>query len=520
MNKKPLILIALSALTLSAQDDNQILQGVSFFSPRSQSVNDARYNVGWHPYIHRYESDHCYATLAITPEFTQSFHPDHIAQALFGTPFLFISGSQAEVRGATDILGDYFGLSTEFQSTVQLNPTIQNFITTLSLYVGFDGWLPGLYCMLHAPAVWTQWHLHLNETVLNDGTDSPYPALYMDEESITAPYTSFTQALTGTKTFGQMTNPLAAGRVCGTQKKGGLSDLIMILGYDIISRPDGYAGLNFRVAAPTGSRPNGTFLFEPVIGNGKHWECGIGFSGRVPVWEKDGEQELSLFANLNFTHLFKARQTRSFDLCLNGFGSRYILVKQFDNDGNYTGNLLPAINVTTLSCDVRVDLQFEFLAMLGYTYNGLTADLGYNGWIRSKERISLRETIPHNRYGLKGIQNVFTDMDTLSTITQSTATLHGNDFTDMALVADSDSPRFFNTNDLNLSSAACPMLLTHKLFAHIGYGFGTAHDWWIPYIGLGTSIEFEGINTSNTEKPNRNTLSQWALWIKGGIAFS
>jgi hypothetical protein len=42
----------------------------------------------------------------------------------------------------------------------------------------------------------------------------------------------------------------------------------------------------------------------------------------------------------------------------------------------------------------------------------------------------------------------------------------------------------------------------------------------MPYLGLGTSLEFEGINTANTEKPNRNTLSQWAIWAKGGIAFS
>jgi hypothetical protein len=158
--------------------------------------------------------------------------------------------------------------------------------------------------------------------------------------------------------------------------------------------------------------------------------------------------------------------------------------------------------------------------MLGYSYNGFAADLGYNGWIRSKERITLRQEIPTRTYGLKGIQNVVTLTGQLSSVTQSTATLHGNDFSDMALVADPDSPRFISTANIDVTSAASPMVLTHKLFAHVSYGFEqTPIDWCIPYLGIGTSVEFEGINTANTFKPNRNTLSQWAIWLKGGVAF-
>lgn len=519
MKKIIVLLIALSSLLCAQQ--NEILQGTSFFSPRSQSVNAVRYDVGIHPFIHRYEQDSWYATLSFTPEYSRSFHPDHIADALFGTDTLFISGSQADPRGDNDILADYFGLSTEFESIIFLTPHISNFIGTLSLYVGCDGWAPGLYFIAHAPAVWAKWDFKMDETVLDTGADTPYPALYMSADSVAAPYTSFVDALKGNKTFGQMTTLPTAGKVCGPQTKGGLSDLLLILGYDIVSRPGGYAGFNLRLAAPTGNRPDGTFFFEPIIGNGKHWEFGGGFAGRVLVWEADGQQELSLFAELNFTHLFKARQRRSFDLCPNGFGSRYILLKQFDSTGNYISSLVPAINVTTLCCDVRIDLQFEFLAMLGYNYNGFVADLGYNGWIRSKERITLKEEIPARTYGLKGIQNVVTPLGQPSIITQSTATLHGNDFADMALVADPDSPRFISTADIDVRSAASPMVLTHKIFAHVSYGFEESmNDWCIPYLGLGTSIEFEGINTANTEKPNRNTLSQWAIWAKGGVAFS
>ena len=159
--------------------------------------------------------------------------------------------------------------------------------------------------------------------------------------------------------------------------------------------------------------------------------------------------------------------------------------------------------------------------MFGYTYKGFLFDVGYNAWIRSKERIALRECIANRTYALKGIQDVVTGVGELSPLTQSTATLHGNAFTEQAAVVDTNSPVFISTNDLDLRSAASPMVLTHKLFAHIGYGWQEDEtDSYIPYLGLGTSVEFEGINTSNTEKPNRNTLSQWAFWLKGGIAFS
>ena len=59
--------------------------------------------------------------------------------------------------------------------------------------------------------------------------------------------------------------------------------------------------------------------------------------------------------------LFNSRQRRSFDLInpsdpenlyFKGFGTRYILAKEFDMFGNYTGTTVPTIDITTLECDV------------------------------------------------------------------------------------------------------------------------------------------------------------------------
>ncbi len=515
------IILSLLALTSTViANEGNVLQGISFFSPRSQSVDAARHIVGWHPYTHIYQAPSWYISLAATPEFTKSVRANRIAEALFGTNTLQVSGSLIETRASEDILADYFGLSPTFQSTVQLDPYIQNLLVEFSMYFGFDAWVPGLYLEVFAPAVWTKWYMQMHEEVLNSGSSTPYPALYMAEGFVSAPVSQFSDAFTGKTTYGEMTQPLAFGKICGPQTKGGLSDLLIILGYDAIQREMGYFGINARLAAPTGSRPNSIYFFEPIVGNGKHWECGIGFDGKVVVWEKDFNQQCSLFANVNFTHLFKARQCRSFDFCANGFGSRFILLKEFNSDGTYAEKLLPALNITTLSCDVSMDVQVEILAMFGYTHKNFVFDIGYNGWIRSREKISLNECIEPHKYALKGIQDVSTITGAPLNTTQSTATLMGNSFDEQASVADAESPVFIQTADLNLKSAASPMVLTHKLFMHLGHSWNKeTRKHIIPFVGAGGSIEFEGINTANTFKPNRHTLSQWGVWIKGGVAF-
>ncbi len=48
-----------------------------------------------------------------------------------------------------------------------------------------------------------------------------------------------------------------------------------------------------------------------------------------------------------------------------------MLVKEFDEDGNYTGKLAPLINKTTLDCKVRINLQVEIVFMFDYTYCAL-----------------------------------------------------------------------------------------------------------------------------------------------------
>lgn len=518
MKKKHIKKIGLCILSaLASQKLNAFeLYGNTFFSPRSQSANAARDLVGWHSLINYYNRGNVYGALAITPSYGQILRQKNAAFALFSTDNLFISGSLVPNRDENDILADYFGLSPAFESNVFLEPMIKTAQVDIAFYMSVND----IYFRFHAPVVATIWKLGMDEIIENVGCNVPYPAHYMSNDALFAPATSFCQAVRGGITFGDVKEGLRFGKFCSGQTRAGLSDIEMALGWNIINKQHGHAGLNVRVTAPTGTRPTSEFLFEPIVGNGKHWELGAGFSGHVLLWEKDGQQEFSFFTDLNMMHIFKAKQHRSFDFVVNGLGSRYVLLKTFDASGQYTRNSLPAINVTTLPCKVRNSIQIDWVAMLGYTYNNFLFDIGYELWFRSHDIVDLEGAIPNNTFGFKGIQNVTTMAGDPDNTTQSTATLGGNNLSEQSAVADPNSPVFISTCDLDIDSASTPRALTNKIFAHIGWvGNDYNNCLYTPFIGIGGELEFEGINTRETELPSKNTLSQWNMWIKAGVGF-
>ena len=153
--------------------------------------------------------------------------------------------------------------------------------------------------------------------------------------------------------------------------------------------------------------------------------------------------------------------------------------------------------------------------MFAYNYNDFTFDIGYNGWIRSKEHISLIGGIAPNKYGLKGVQfavNPVTQQP--DSTTESLATIYETG----PIISDGLFPVFVSTNDLNVKSAASPLLITQKLFWHFSYAWSQCCR-TVPYLGIGAEIEFEGINTRNAYQPVNTTMGQASVWLKGGVSF-
>lgn len=493
------------------------LYGKSFFSPRSQSTHAARTLIGLTPYLSDPAACTNWSLWSLAIGHSQAFNTHRIAQYFFGTNVLRFTGSQVPARDTQDILADYFGLSTTFEGIATLNPHWHSTFADFRFYAGLDELAHGLYLTLYSSLVHTRSSIKLEEIVNDNGATTSYPAHYMSNIVLSAPITSIAQAFTRTTLYGDVQEPLKYGRLAGSQDQTNLADVHALLGWNFLVKEHGHVGLNAHLVIPTGNRSRAEFLFEPINGNGHHWEFGLGATGHVRIWEKDGEQEIILYGEATLTHLCKSRQKRSFDLLKNGFGSRYLLLKEFDSTGAYTRKSIPAINKTTLRCNVWNDIQIDFLFMFGYTYCNLNCDIGYNGWFRSREKIELVESLPYNTYGIKGIQNVTLLAGTQSNATESTATLYGAAFADQAIAMDTRSPLFINTESLNLKSAANSRSLTHTLFTHISYTWPTV--WRAdPFLGCGGEVEFEGIKPRDNE-PNKPTMSQWSIWLKGGFVY-
>jgi len=421
---------------------------VSYFNIRSQAVDTARELAGWTDHVNLWDMESVYGTLAVTTEYTRSFLSNYTAHNLFdtntksatlySTPSITISGSQVINRGPDDWLADYFYLPTDFLSIVNINPRIENVIVDLDFYIGLDEWANGLFFRIDMPINWTRWSLDFKETVSQAGIND-YDSGYFNSYDI-APGTpaggiegvgierSKLLANFGEFISGQAPTNITDGTQCNAlsfakmdlhdlgRAKTRLAALSWIIGWNFLEFADYHLGVGLLTRAPTGNRPESIFLFEPISGNGKHWELGAHITSHALLWQsEDDATTFGLYVDANITHLFKTHQTRTFDLKCKPL-SRYMLAEKLGTSvsglaggitaatAGGTGTTIPNAqfqkefspvgNLTTQEVHVSIGVQADIAAQFSYACNGLTIDLGYNLFARSCEKIDLDSDCP------------------------------------------------------------------------------------------------------------------------------
>jgi hypothetical protein len=438
---------------------------VPYVSLRSQGINGARELVGWQATINRFDVGKCYASFSVTPEYTRSFHAQRMAQWLFAdaiTPWcapqgehhpcmgIKIQGTGIQQRDPQALMAENFYLPYDYDSVVTFNPVIENILLDINAYVGLDNLHDGLFFRIHSPLCRTCWNLNMREHV-NHAGQSAYDVGYIDStfaSTFTCPtvhglernhmLASFTQYISTCASLynhdGIAYHGLHNARISTRARtKIAFAELTAQLGWNFCSGPDYHCGLALRVAAPTGNRPEGRWLFEPIVGNGHHWELGGSLTSHWCVW-KNLSETLHIYAYLdaNVTHLFSTRQYRTFDLWKNPL-SRYMLALKFTQDTqdlkvhsdtttpiDYAPavqgarDLTPLANITTLPVDVSATVQGELVLQCALAYKNITCDLGYNFWGRTCLKIYRSccnrdghvDFVDH-AYGLKGDSYIF-----------------------------------------------------------------------------------------------------------------
>lgn len=401
-----------------------------YLSLRSQSINDARELVGWQTQINKGCMCDTYGSFSITPEYLRSFKSNCLAYALFGDyllgdscqqPALKIEGTKVNNRDPRALMAENFYLPTDYKSVVEVHPRIENFLIDLNMYIGLDRIAQGLYFRAHGPVVWTKWALNYNETKLNSGSQSYDPGYFSQstvsrdamlgsfEEYVNDRNSLEARAATATSAnfAGEQYNPLENARWsrCPAYKTG-FADLRMALGWNFVANECAHCGFNIYAAAPTGTRPTGKLLFEPVIGNGKHWELGGGFTSHCTLSQNEcANKSIEMYLDANITHLFRARQYRTFDVEGNPL-SRYMLVETMQAPANglyaissenpieatapdyqFSRELSPLANFSTIPVNVSAAVQADVVLKFSFTNCNFQWDLGYNFWTRTREHV-------------------------------------------------------------------------------------------------------------------------------------
>jgi len=641
---------------------------------RSQSENAARELVLWQTQINLSCMDDFYGSFSITPEYTRTFDGGKLAYLLFNDALresccksdcvtFKIQGSAIPNRDATAWLADNFGLPLDYSSIVKVAPRIENILADFNLYLGLDNWAQGLYFRVHAPLVNTRWRLGFCESVIDVGNMNAPLGYYngnihgtgLDDDplygvartDLTGTFAGFVSRCEVPTIDGITFNPLTHARFSRRVRKcTKLSDIQLALGWNFWQNECYHFGLNIRGAIPTGSRPTGKYIFEPIVGNGKHWELGGGLSGHWTLWRScDESHEFNVYLDANVTHLFKAHQCRTFDLCGKPL-SRYMLASKMTTntenlestlDGRlftpyqFANEFSSVANLSTIKVDVSYTVQADVALKFAYIHNCWQYDLGYELWARSCEKICPRScdtfcktkccpTTEHEIWALKGDSFVYgfqytPDVRTVHAPTALSSSendaqifcgtnnyFRTDDFAfvqnagvDNALLAqvlregqlhnwvnglitddnevnmyNSFNPYTFdtaNTKQWDLDNAQSRGM-SHKLFGDIGYIWNARKDNrfcidWTPYLGIGGEVEFGKVDnkccieqnttcitkepliiadhvrtgfsasTTNTNptttknccKPQKccclnAAISQWGIWLKGGVSFN
>lgn len=493
------------------------------FSPRSQGSDTARRLVASHLYEHQFNKDSWYGTFAVTFEFQRNFRKNELAQYFLpkcdpcNPCIIFGEDDQTGV----DARSADFGLTCTGE--VCLYPQYSSFVADLQWWVGLNEWCPGTFFELYIPIIHTWVDFNCSSELLKESKEvgacgQNFPDGLMttdfgDEEKNQVGTTDLSDALQGNFRWGDVENKLCFGKMCcNTIDKTGVADLQLNLGYDFWQCETAHIGLKLILKAPTGNVAQGEFVLEPIIGNGGHFELGAGLTASAVLWDKDVDQQVTWWLEVDATHLFNSRlQRRVFDLTNNGCFSRYLLLKTFKNNGTEIDGLERGPNVFNACLKVYAGAQVDLTSLWSYRYTCWNFDLAYNFWSRSQEKADCDKiccTIEEKTYGIKGTIPMSDPLDptigvataSKSTIAKSQGTLNGDDGND---------PMFVTCKDLDYCSGLAPSAYSNSVVGHISY-LWQENDWQ-PYFGIGGKAEFSGKGNS--------ALNQWAVWAKGGVSF-
>jgi hypothetical protein len=435
--------------------------------------------------------------------------------ARLGEFFMFGGSNQLMVNSNQAVFPQvnplHFGVefATSFSSTIQFNPrqSVGG--------VGFE-WRQYLGCVAECAGNW--WFdisfpvVHVSNRVtltelgtLAVGALSPGAAPNM---------TTAFQGTTNFASIGGRGNMMFGLIPSGTQKlkKTKVADVEIKIGYDALCSDccfvNGYVG----ALVPTGNRPKGVFIFEPIVGHNRHTGFIFGSYLSYDVWS-DCDRSLTWDVSFDSRYLFSGKETRSFDLKYRPW-SRYLLV--YANAADAAAGV-PSPGINQFTQEFKVTPRFYTTMNTALCYSsmcGFQAEVGWNFWARQAEKLKLRNPFPSN-VSIAALTN--TNGFVAPPTTNILSNIGNNNFCGDCVVGGIDectaqlpisAATTLTAADIDYASAANPATQSNIIYGTIGYNW----DWCnMPmFVGFGGSYEFTSINTA---------INRWNIWGKFGVSF-
>jgi hypothetical protein len=466
----------------------------------------------------------------------------------------FWSGTNTMTIGTNDgqsSLDAYqFGMGdVTTQGTITLNPKVQHFGVDATWYYMQHTTGRGAVVKINAPlgAMKITPTLCEEPAKLSDVADTiwtpPYPAVANRPQTLSAAFQG--GAINGNTLQSQILHPITLykGKIAGccSQTMIRLADLSFLLGYNWLNDERGMCMIGAKVSCPTGNVPTGEYALEPIFGRAGHWGIGAEMSASYQIWNND-ESQLRIWAEGEVIHLTSGRKPnfRSFDLKLNGAGSKYLLVQFYAAENpdltatpaNPTGRIpsfiTQAANITTFPVISNIPVEGSLALMLDYQKDNWNIGLGGQVWGRSQESLSI-DYCNALRYGMVNLNDyavlgrqvsvnnatdtTLTYCQPLAKINQSVArqTTSSNAYPDQvkdARVSTNRIPQDI-TDALDICAAQAAHALTGQLFGEFGHTW--RNELHTSNISVFGSAEFTNKNSS--------MINLWSVGLKGSVIF-
>lgn len=588
MNKNPLYLslLILATAFIAVADDgcasacSSCSTSKNYFYSRAFSSYSSRNLILEKPLIQvESERDEWNGTVSVATEYMSNFGQKCGTCKNIGAMPFWSGTNEMTVgnnNGKANIDAFQFGLgnitvdSNGIGGTIRLNPKIQQIGADFLLYFTQHKDARGFYFKIDAPLGAMSIDPRFEETNVVEPvttlTFSQTTASAVAINYINPNYPSpanrpenMTQAFLGdlnvAETAGYPQNGISLlyGKIASCKQSAiRLSDLSATVGYNVYATENSLVGVGFKASMATGNVPTAVNMLEPVFGRGGAWGVGGELYARHKAWENDEKTRyVDLWLQGEVLHLVPGREPnfRSFDLALNGAGSKYLLVQRYSQDYNLTANpytepytashLQQAINITTLPAISKIAIEGSVALMADFHCHNWNFGIGAEFWGRSKECLSLdccdplvakaKEYIGQfavigRQLGTYAVQNGPTLVPTylcqplatisesldpaiLATPTTAPATPYTTGIAD-ARIASNRIPADLNVA-LDVCGAAAAKAYTGKIFGQIGYNF--AERRYSPVISVVGGAEFT--NNSN------NAVQMWSVALQGALNF-